>query len=331
MEKKEGFGSFVSSAGKAAKGLLNRSADLAAKVADQNGDGKFDLQDVSIMADSMGNAMKKGAQAIRANAEEFSRQQELKALAPVFRETLDDVGFSMPKFIRIAQRDKKHAESEVCQGSIGFYSEQKGIRLLNIFQDSLSDFGLSFYPDRDCEFYYVDPTDRDHYIALDDYFSHLKVARVNELQKIAQDLGAKHFTVTYKEERTSFSSRDAKGKISTPAGGAEVIQDCSEQKFSTVEIAAKNDFPGHAPVMPQLRYLQRDPSIQALVAMRMNPSAPLLHQTYLLKMSNSSGMKESDAIKIDAILKGMKCVGNATVASEAKNESRRYLEYEIVF
>ena len=48
-------------------------------------------------------------------------------------------------------------------------------------------------------------------------------------------------------------------------------------------------------------------------------------------MSNSSGIKESDAMKIDAVLKGMKVSGNATVASEAKNESRRYLEYEIEF
>ena len=48
-------------------------------------------------------------------------------------------------------------------------------------------------------------------------------------------------------------------------------------------------------------------------------------------MSISSGMKENDAIKIDAALKGMKCSGNTTVSSEARNEDRRYLEYEISF
>ena len=51
----------------------------------------------------------------------------------------------------------------------------------------------------------------------------------------------------------------------------------------------------------------------------------------MLKMSNSSGIKESDAVKIDAVLDGLKYSGNATVASEAKNESRRYLEYKIDF
>ena len=42
-------------------------------------------------------------------------------------------------------------------------------------------------------------------------------------------------------------------------------------------------------------------------------------------------MKESDAVKIDAVLKGLKCSGNTTVVSELRNEARRYLEYDIEF
>ena len=53
--------------------------------------------------------------------------------------------------------------------------------------------------------------------------------------------------------------------------------------------------------------------------------------TLTIKLSNSSGLKESEAVKIDAILKGLKCSGNSTVVNEARNESRRYLEYEIDF
>lgn len=83
--------------------------------------------------------------------------------------------------------------------------------------------------------------------------------------------------------------------------------------------------------MPQLKYMQRDPSIKTLVAMRMDSESPLSQQKYMLKMSNSSGIKESDAVKIDAVLKGLKVAGNASVTSEAKSESRRYLEYEIEF
>ena len=136
--------------------------------------------------------------------------------------------------------------------------------------------------------------------------------------------------MTYKEEQTSFSEKKGKATVQVTAK-AEAEHLSAEKKYSTVEIAAEMEFPGHAPIKPQLKYLQRDPSIQALISMRMDEKAPLLHQKYMLRLSNSSGMKESDAVKIDAVLKGMKCSGNATVTSEAKNEARRYLEYEIEF
>lgn len=325
---KNGFKELFSGAGKSAKNLF----DKAIMAADQNDDGKFDFSDVSVIAETVEASIKQSAQTMRDNAKERTRLYELRTLQPIFVDSLANVDFLMPKFIRITDRDKKHAESEVCQGSIGYTSNQEGLRIVNIFRDSIESFGLMFYPDCDYEFYYVDPSERDRYIALDEYFSYLKIARVNELQKVAQDLGAKYFKVTYKEEQTSFSSKGVKASVQAKAvATATAEQKNSEKKYSTVEIAAEMSFPGHFPVRPQLKYMQRDPSIQALIAMRMDKSAPLLHQKFMLKLSNSSGMKESDAVKIDAVLKGLKCSGNTTVASEAKNESRRYLEYDIEF
>ena len=330
MEKK--FGKLVLNVGKNAKDFLEKSKDITIQVADQNADGKFDLEDVSVIAGSVGNVMKKGAQTLKETTDEKARQLELKTLQPIFLETLNDTDFLMSRFIRITDRDKKHAESEVCKGSIGFLSDQKGLHIVNIFRDSIDSYGLSFYPDCDSEFYYVDPSDRDGYIALDEYFSYLKQVRISELQKIAQDLGAKHFKVTYKEEKTSFSEKKVSKKVTAkPIASIDVEQNNENKKYSTVEIAAEMECPGHTPVKPKLKYMKYDPSINGLVEMRMNEHAPLLHQKFMLKLSNSSGLKESEAIKIDAVLKGMKCTGNATVLSETQNESRRYLEYEIDF
>ena len=326
MDKK--LKAFVSNAEKSTKILINK----AVQSIDQNDDGKFDLTDITEIADSMGDSMKKGAQAMQESAEEKARQLELKALQPIFPDSLDGAEFILPKFIRIVEREKKYIDSKVCQGSIGYTSNPKGLRVVNIFSDSVDTFGLMFYPDRDSELYYIDPSERDRYIALDDYFGYLKIARVNELQKIAQDLGAKYFKVTYKEEQTSFTERKAKVKTQAkPVGSIDAHHEHSEKRYSTVEIAAENHFPGHPPVMPQVKYMQRDPSIQNLIAMRMDETSPLQHQKIMIKMSNSSGMKENDAVKIDAALKSMKCIGNTTLANEVKNESRRYLEYEIEF
>ena len=91
------------------------------------------------------------------------------------------------------------------------------------------------------------------------------------------------------------------------------------------------DCPGHEPVGPKLRYLQRDPSIQSLIAMRMDKSSPLTHQVFRIELKNTSGIKEKDAVKIDALLKGLKIAGNTTVTAEVQNESRRFFEYEIDF
>lgn len=330
MEKK--LGKIVSNVGKNAKGLLKKSKEITIQVADQNDDGKFNLNDVSMIAENVGNVMKKSAQTLKETTDEKARQLEMKTLQPIFLESLNDADFIMPKFIRVAERDKKHAESEVCKGSIGFISDQKGLHIVNIFQDSIDLFGLTFYPDCNSEFYYMDPSDRDAYIALDEYFNYLKQVRISELQKIAQDLGAKHFRVTYKEEKTSFSEKKGSKKLTVrPIASADVEQNYEDKKYSTIEIAAEMECPGHAPIKPKLKYMKYDPSITGLVEMRMNESGPLLHQKFMLKLSNSSGLKESDAVKIDAVLKGMKCTGNATVVSETQNESRRYLEYEIDF
>lgn len=333
MEKKQKFGALVSNVGKTAKGLMN----TAIQSVDQNDDGKFDFSDVSVIAGTVGTAVKKGSQAVMDSAEEKARLLELKTLQPIFATqqenaaSLDDADFLMPKFIRVADRDKRHAESEVCQGSIGYASDQKGLHIVNIFKDSIDAFGLTFYPDSDSEFYYMDPSDRDNYIALDEYFSYLKVVRINELKKLAQDLGAKHFKVTYMEEQTSFSAKKATVSLKTPIAKADAGHKAEEKKYTSVKIEADSTFPGHPPIKPQLKYLQRDPSIQNLVAMRMDEMSPLMRERFMLNLSQSSGMKENDAVKIDAVLKGMKCSGNTTVASEAKNEARRYLEYEIEF
>lgn len=331
-EKKFSLKSAVQDAGKNASVFFGKTRDAIVRSTDQNDDGKFDKEDISAIADSVSESIKNSAQALKESAEEKSRQLELKRLQPIFTDTIETADFSLPKFIRITERDKKYSTSEVCQGSIGYFADHKGFRVVNIFSDSIEPFTLSFYPDKGSEFYYVDPTDRDRYIALDEYFGYLKEKRVNELQMIAQSLGAKHFKVTYKEEKTTLTQKKSKGNVKAPSlASAEAEHSYLDEKYSTFEIAAESDFPGHEPIEPQLKYMQRDPSIKTLVAMRMDPTSPLSHQKFMLKMSNSSGIKESDAIKIDAVLKGLKVAGNANVVSEAKNESRRYLEYEIDF
>ena len=329
--KKINLGEAAIGAGKNAKAFLGKTKDTIIKAVDQNGDGSFDFKDVSAMADSIGNAAQNAANAMRDNAEARNREKERKALQPVFLEDFDSTDFTLSKLIRVVDIDKKHAESEVCKGSVGFISEQKELRIVNIYKNMIGAFGISLYPDADSEIYYIDPSDRDKYIALDDYFGYLKIARVNELQKIAQDLGAKHFRVTYREKKASITKNDMKAKGNVRVGAAEAERNLSISDNSNIEVAAEMQCLGHAPIEPKLLYLRGEPSIQSLIALRMDENSQIFHQEFSLKLSNSSGIKEKDAVKIDAALKAMKISGNTTVVSEAQSESRRFFEYEVDF
>ncbi len=314
----------ISGTGKAASALLGKAKQSIVHTIDQNNDGKLDMKDLS---DASAQWKEK--------RDQMKQEADKKALCPIFEDDLDSADFSLSKLIRVAEIDKKHAESIVCQDSIGFESKQKDLRIVTIYPDKASAFGLTFYPDSESELYYVDPSDRDHYIALDEYFNYLKVARVSELQKIAQDLGAKHFRVTYKEQKKSFEANAAKAILGAKAqgkqsGNAEYSHDAQSSAFSKIEIAAEMECIGHKPVEPKLLYFKKDPQILNLVALRLSDN-PLTHQVYTLALSNSTGIKVKDAIKIDAALASMKCIGNATVTSEAQSESRRFFEYEIDF
>lgn len=330
MEKK--IGNLFAEAGNTAKGLIDKSKEKVISIADRDDDGKITSTDVSVVKDAISDAVKEGAVAFKAGVDDTRKQMELKLLKPIFKDTLESADFYMPKLIRIVDRDKKYSDSDVCQGSIGYVSDKGGLRIVNVFNDSLADFGMTFYPDPDCEFYYINPTDRDNYIALDEYFSYMKKVRINELQRVAQELGAKHFKVTYKEERTSFTEVKKKAGMNTAKSGkAEGIRENSENKYSTVEIAAEMSMAGHAPNKPELVYLAKDENVQNLIRLRMAGGDDFHNHKISIEMSSSSGIKEKDAVKIDAALKGLKVSGNSTVSNEARNESRRVLEYEIEF
>lgn len=253
----------------------------------------------------------------------------LKRLKPIFINDLNGMRFS--RLVRIVEREKKF-DIDVCKGSIGYWDTCKGERWMNIFKDSVSKFGLDFYPNDEVNFYYVDPTNKDSYIVLDEYFYRLKQVRVSELQKIAQDLGAKYFRVTYIKERTTLSKKAANGKGSIhKKGNGSAQMNATEQKYDRMDIAAEMSFPGHEPVMPHVRYLKYDPNILNLIEMRMDTKGPINHQILNIKLSSSSGLKETDAVKVDMILKSLKMAGNTTVSREVQNEAKSILKYEIDF
>lgn len=200
-----------------------------------------DKAELDKRAKEFGDATVDAAQNLAKIIEEGKRQWDLNRLKPIFLHDLNGMRYS--RLIRIVERDKKF-DIEVCKGSIGYWATCKGERWMNIFKDSVNKFGLNFYPNDEVNFYYMDPTDGDSYIVLDEYFDRLKQARVSELQKIAQDLGAKYFKVTYMKEKTTLSKKSTNGKGSIhKKGNGSVQMNATEQKYDRMDIAAEMNFP----------------------------------------------------------------------------------------
>ena len=82
MEKK--VGKLIIGISENTKELLEKSKNIVVKTVDQNDDGKVDLEDVSVIAESVGSVVRKSAKTLKETADEKARQMELKALQPIF-------------------------------------------------------------------------------------------------------------------------------------------------------------------------------------------------------------------------------------------------------
>ena len=304
---------------------VSSSADSLIRSIDQTGDGKFDFDDIA---------------EINRQIQENQRQAKLKRdremLNPIFLKDLSDGDFLLSRMIRLTAMDKKHASSSICEGSIGHEELVKDLRIVTVYPDHMGEWALQFYPDENQEFYYVNPVDPNQYIAIDYFFDYLRQARVGELQRIAQDLGATYFRVTIREQKKTLykKSESAKVAVKTPkvSGTVQGEYSAASDELSDGEIAAQISFAGHEPIRPELTFYRNEPQIIALIDMRMDHLENAVKEQHLsLKCAHSSGITEKTAASIDAAFSMMKCAGNTTFTSEAQNEVRQVFEYDIVF
>lgn len=161
------FGETLGSFGLHAKDAAAKAQSAIAKAVDRNGDGKIDAEDFGLTRENLeaaggavkgaaiaaGHGLKAGGSAMGKALSDARLQAERKALRPVFPEELPfgmeqdkSTNQDLPGILSVAVRDKKRAESEVCQGSVGYYQTAKGYDLLCLYEDNLSPLPLTFYP-----------------------------------------------------------------------------------------------------------------------------------------------------------------------------------------
>lgn len=345
------WGKHVQPFSEKAKQAVAKAQHSLAAAADRNGDGKIDAEDFGLTRENLqeagetvkglalaaGHGLKSGGQAVGQALADTRLELDRKNLRPVFPADLwcaaGQAAASAPGMIALVARDKKRSESAVCQGSVGYYLSVKGYDLLNVYADCAAQLGVSFYPNAAQDVYLADPYRKNCYIAAGEYFDFLRKAMVNELETVAQDLGAKQVCISFKEHKRTNVSRHMRGDAKAASYHETAARNTTLDEISSVEIAADLTFSGNnIPVKPELVYFQQESDICKLVQMRTSTSANRIEsKVYRFQCSRLYGIKEEAASQISTVLHHIKCSGGISFTQSAQRESRTELEYHITF
>ncbi len=337
---------FIANIGKSVSAFASKTQESIVYAVDKNGDGKFDRNDIGLsdenlqsakarvseIAASAGQGIKGGTDKLGKAIADSKLDKERKLFRPVFAEEFPSAD-TLPSMLRIVARDKRRSESPICAGSIGYKEAIKGFDTLCIYEDYIHEFGVSFHPELSKGIFYAEPHHEHLFVSLDEYFNYLKKARVNELEMIAQKLGAKRVQIAFKEQAKSASKRSIQANVGAGKPGASATHSTDGNDYVGVEIAADLVFSGHDhPEVPELAYFRHESDIEKLIQMRVsNGDNKIQSKTYRFLCSTSSGMKESEAAKIDAVACHLKIGASESFSSEVSRENRTELEYKIEF
>ncbi len=73
--------------------FLEKTREKVFTAIDQNDDGKFNMKDIAIVADAIGNVTRKTASSIKDSYDEKNSEMEMKLLQPNFVKNLDSADF----------------------------------------------------------------------------------------------------------------------------------------------------------------------------------------------------------------------------------------------
>jgi len=165
----------------------------------------------------------------------------------------------------------------------------------------------------------------------------MKTVCVAELQKVAFDLGAKHFRVSLIDETSVHSKLSAKAHLKEAnkqekVSMSESVDHSSDSSVrASATIVKEMDCPGHDPVTPSLKYLAHDPEICSLIDLCMDPASRPHHLRCNVDLVESSGIKHIDAANIDAAISTLKLGANFAISQEVNKQSNHKLCYEVDF
>lgn len=273
---------------------------------------------------SVGSAIEK--------AKNDSLMRKLKKLNPIFPEQYKGTEFNLPNIIMIVD-DAVRRGNKLCEGAIGWLTNDTGVEMLCLYDEAIEFSGLQFIPAPFCDaVYYVDSFDRSKFIRTDCIFSKAHEERIAELKHIAHCLGAKRCSIEIYE--SEFGAQVQKRNVSANeyvyGGDAQESTETSLRKSGSdmrrgkVEI----EFEGNSTcTQPELKWFSHDDNIKRLIEMRTSSSNLVKMETLQLSGASSATMSQKTAYAIDSAVGS----GNISLSSQAEKEHQSKLIYHIEF
>ena len=271
----------------------------------------------------------------KSKADECARR--LKKYNPLFPEQYQSETFNIPNIIVIVD-DAVRKGIDVCEGAIGWLSKETGEEVLHLYDEAISFSGIQFVPAPVCNaVYYVDHFDRGRFIQADCIFSRKLKEMIDELQHIAEYVGAKRCTIDISE---SISSEDTKQKAAILSvgdkktnGNATLDYSAASKSYTTQQGHIEATFTGlRFPKRPILKWFANDNGINNLVEACCSRKRRVKELTLELFGSSSATMSQSIACAIDGIIaKSLGGTGHASMTSQVQEEHQRVLKFHIEF
>lgn len=271
----------------------------------------------------------------KAKADEVARK--LKKLNPLFPEQYNAATFTRPNIIVIVD-DAVRKGIELCEGSIGWISNENGSEVLYLYDEAVVFSGVQFVPAVNCDAVYcMDQFDRNRYLRTDCIFNKALEEKIAELEHIAFCIGAKRCIIDIRESSSSDQTQEqnvgatgSKGenKIAASFGMKAIKRSGSDQRGYS-EVVFEGD---REPRYPTLKWFAYDDGINALIDMCCNGQRHIKTKTLELAGSSSATMSMKVASTLDGLLSGgSKAKAQSNMTSMATQEQQRVLRFELEF
>lgn len=262
--------------------------------------------------------------------------KRLKKYNPLFPDEFYGSNFNLPNIIVIVD-DAVRKGIDVCEGSIGWLSNEKGVEVLHLYDEEVEKCGIKFVPSVVCDsYYYVDRFDRNRFIQTDCIFSKAHEERLAELKHIAYSLGAKKCSIEISESSSVSDSSEANGKINLPLG--KIVAGLSGERSSSKSENIKQrgiieaTFEGSSEVKkPELKWFANDDTIKRLIEMRMEGGNQLKTETFILEGSVSATMSQKTACAIDGAIGKISAKAGSNMEKQATKENHSNLIFKVEF